>query len=261
MSISSISSRARASHSSESRWSSTARTVASPSPTRGSWTATAWSACRPRFSPGDGRPWEIEPLRPNERTGRQADLLPLQPHPALRAHLPRYRRTFRVALHPGAGSGIGIGRPPSQVFALADGIVMLHWSETVKPVESFVTDRPRPRSDPSAECSVGRPDPGAGPPAVRQPFTILDETAIPPNSRSSPKTTLSKDRPRPVHLYDPRGGRCTGLDHGRPSLTRRLQRSSGTSRCTASTTSRHDRTARAVQPAWDAVGHASGSGS
>ena len=70
---------------------------------------------------------------------------------------------------------------PVQVFELADGIVILHWSETVKPVESIVT------IDLTNKRSIGRMFCWDGPTleTVHIPFdsrfTVLDDTPYPDN--------------------------------------------------------------------------------
>lgn len=70
---------------------------------------------------------------------------------------------------------------PIQVFELADGIVMLHWSETVMPVESFLV------IDLVNERSIGRMFCWDGPTLapVHLPFdsrfTLLNETKYPEN--------------------------------------------------------------------------------
>ncbi len=68
---------------------------------------------------------------------------------------------------------------PATVYELGDGIVMLHWSETVKPVESFVL------IDLAHERSIGRMFCWDGPTLspVHLPFdsrfTVLNETTYP----------------------------------------------------------------------------------
>ncbi len=68
---------------------------------------------------------------------------------------------------------------PATVYALGDGIVMLHWSETVKPVESFVL------IDLANQRSIGRMFCWDGPTLapVHLPFdsrfTVLNETVHP----------------------------------------------------------------------------------
>ena len=79
----------------------------------------------------------------------------------------------------GFSDGSSVGADPVQVFELADGIVLLHWSETVMPVESIVT------IDLTNKRSVGRMFCWDGPTLdlVHIPFdsqfTILDDTPYP----------------------------------------------------------------------------------
>lgn len=80
----------------------------------------------------------------------------------------------------GAEAGLA-DADPVQVFELADGIVLLHWSETVKPVESIVT------IDLTNKRSIGRMFCWDGPTlsTVHIPFdsrfTLLDDTPYPDN--------------------------------------------------------------------------------
>ncbi|MFH8252566.1 MoaF C-terminal domain-containing protein [Microbacterium sp. B2969] len=78
------------------------------------------------------------------------------------------------------GAEVGLAdADPVQVFELADGIVLLHWSETVMPVESIVT------IDLTNQRSIGRMFCWDGPTldTVHIPFdsrfTILDDTPYP----------------------------------------------------------------------------------
>jgi len=80
----------------------------------------------------------------------------------------------------GAESGLG-DVDPIRVFELADGVVLLYWSETVMPVESFVV------IDLKNERSIGRMFCWDGPTLAPMhlpfdsKFTVLNETSYPVN--------------------------------------------------------------------------------
>ncbi|MFV0374272.1 MoaF C-terminal domain-containing protein [Microbacterium sp.] len=91
-----------------------------------------------------------------------------------------YLNTGTFVWHCVRGAEVGLAcADPIQVFELADGIVLLHWSETVMPVESFVA------IDLTNLRSVGRMFCWDGPTldVVHIPFdsefTILDDTPYP----------------------------------------------------------------------------------
>lgn len=91
-----------------------------------------------------------------------------------------YLNTGTFVWHCVRGAEVGLAcADPIQVFELADGIVLLHWSETVMPVESFVA------IDLTNKRSVGRMFCWDGPTfdTVHIPFdsefTILDDTPYP----------------------------------------------------------------------------------